>query len=170
VAQPIRITGPVHGVDIRLAWSREPERDRHGIMDCRLALTLVPLVRWLAGQGVDTVEFVSSLRGPSSGPRRPRSLHNVGLAMDMVALRVGERRISVKDAYPKGRLRDCSNSRMRSEDAALWTGLVCAAVNGNRVHTLLTPDYDHAHRDHLHLDLKPEQRAGSTPYVSLAGS
>jgi hypothetical protein len=37
--------------------------------------------------------------------------------------------------------------------------IVCAAARAGLFHHVLTPNYDAAHRDHLHLDIKRDARS-----------
>jgi hypothetical protein len=46
-----------------------------------------------------------------------------------------------------------------TEEAVLLRNIVCGAARAGIFHHLLTPDYDAAHEDHLHLDIKRDARA-----------
>lgn len=173
VAQPVRLTGPVAGVRFTLAWSKNPAGDRHGIWDCRLVATMVPLARWLAFHGVTEVRYFSALRGrPGDGAKR-RSQHARGLAVDLLGYKTvtSEALVVVEDHFPKGTLDACGTSPrgpLGERPDRLYTAFTCFATESRLVHTLLTPDHDEAHHNHLHLDLKPDQESPAKPYVSLA--
>ncbi len=168
VAQPIRLTGPLAGVTFDLVWSPSPKTDRHAIWDCRLAVAMLPVATWLAARGVDRATYFSVLRGHASSQRR-RGRHSVGLAIDLAAVHRANTRISVRETFPKNRLRTCSDVRVSDPSAALWIDLVCLLVERQGVHTLLTPDHDQAHHNHLHLDLKSVTQGRDGMYVSFAG-
>lgn len=61
-----------------------------------------------------------------------------------------------------------TSPRRLSGPARLYANLVCVAVEHRLVHTLLTPDHDHAHENHLHLDVKASMAHPVDPYVSFA--
>jgi hypothetical protein len=170
VAQPIRIEGPLMGVHFTIPWSSEPQRDHHAIWDCRLAAAMVPLAQWLARHEVREVHYFSVLRRGAMARKRPRSQHNVGLAIDILAVhRIGAAApANVEDHYPAGLLRACPPGAAPDVVTELWMGLVCHAVRGRLMHTILTPDHDRAHRNHLHVDLQLGQTAPADPFVSLA--
>ncbi len=169
VEQPIRLTGPLADVEFRIPWSKAPDRDHHAIWDCRLVAAMLPVARWLHERGIAEVHYFSVLRRGEITRRRPRSQHNVGLAIDILGLvpRDGSR-LDVEDHYPKGRLRGCPPPRTRRHTADLYTALVCATASHGWVHTVLTPDYDRAHHNHLHLDLSAGQASPPDPFVSFA--
>ena len=173
VEQPIRLTGPIGGVTFAIPWSKDPSSDVHAIWDCRLAAAMIPLATWLFTQGVREVHYFSVLRRGSMARQRPRSQHNVGLAIDVLAVLVDGQptRWNVEDHYPVGFLSGCPGRSDRLGDPAahLWTTAVCHASTAAWFHTILTPDHDHAHRNHLHLDLDLRQTAPADPFVSFAG-
>jgi hypothetical protein len=156
----------------RIPWSTDPERDHHAIWDCRLAAAVIPLAQWLASQRIREVHYFSVLRRGAIVRKRPRSQHNVGLAIDVLAVqRLGDEvEDNVEDHYPRGVLDACPAGFDPAVPSAtaVWMNLVCHAVTDRLMHTILTPDHDRAHRNHLHLDLKVGQTAPADPFVSLA--
>jgi len=174
VAQPIRplVLG---GVRFEIPWSKDLSSDRHAIWDCRLAVAMLPLAQWLRRRGVDEVHYFSALRAGASARKKPRSQHNRGLALDVLGLVIGQAdRIDVEDHYPRRKLTRCpvGESRARrglTQPERLFMNLVCEAYGLRLVHTLLTPDHDRAHANHLHLDIKPDMRHPVDPFVSFAG-
>lgn len=176
---PVRLRGPIAGVAFVIPWSSDLERDAHAIWDCRLVAAFIPLAEWLAARGITEVQYFSALRRGKIVQQKPRSQHNIGLALDLYALRRGGEALKVEDHYPRRVLRQCPRPGSSGPGAAppagapagdLLLGLVCFAVERGLVHTLLTPDHDRAHANHLHLDLKAGQRSPPDPYVSFHGS
>ena len=49
----------------------------------------------------------------------------------------------------------------------LYLALVCQAYTRGLFHTILTPDHDRAHANHLHLDLKAAQPSPADPFMSV---
>lgn len=179
VAIPVRLKGPLEGVTFVIPWSTDPARDHHAIWDCRLVAALVPFARWLFARGVTEVQYFSALRRGKIVRDKPKSQHNIGLALDLYALRRdGEAAAPVEDHYPRRELRRCPERGGTGPGAApgvgapmsdLYLGLVCLAQERGLVHTLLTPDHDRAHANHLHLDLKAGQSSPADPYISFHG-
>ena len=104
----------------------------------------------------------------------PPKQHNIGLALDLYALRRGGEVATVEEHYPRRVLRRCPDpgagaTAPAAPFADLYLALVCLADGRGLVHTLLTPDHDRAHHNHLHLDLKPGQAAPADPYTSFHG-
>ncbi len=170
VAIPVRLTGPVAGVRFTIPWSSDERRDHHAIWDCRLVAALAPLAEWLFARGVVEVQYFSALRRGKLVQQRPRSQHNIGLALDLYALRMaGGDPAPVEEAFPRRVLRGCPHEEPGDGLADLYLGLVCEAHERGLVHTLLTPDYDREHKNHLHLDLKAGQSGSQAPYTSFYG-
>ena len=179
VAIPVRLKGPVAGVTFTIPWSNDPERDHHAIWDCRLVAAFVPFARWLAARGITEVQYFSALRRGKIVRDKPRSQHNTGLALDLYALRQGgDAAATVEDHYPRRELRRCPAPGQAGPGAAppagapmsdIYLALVCLAAERGLVHTLLTPDHDRAHANHLHLDLKPGQTSPVDPFISFHG-
>lgn len=179
VAMPVRLRGPIAGVAFTIPWTDDLERDAHAIWDCRLVAAVVPLAEWLHARGITEVQYFSALRRGKIVQQKPKSQHNIGLALDLYALRRGtDAAATVEDNYPKRTLRRCPGPGEAGRGATppagapaadLLLGLVCVATQGGLVHTLLTPDHDRAHANHLHLDLKAGQDSPVDPYVSFHG-
>lgn len=177
VAIPVRLTGPVAGVTFTIPWSEDLEADHHAIWDCRLVAAFVPVAAFLHAHGVTEVQYFSALRRGKIVRKKPGSQHNLGLALDLLGLRgPGLALATVEDTYPKGRLRQCPSGHgspgspvaAGSSPADLYLALVCQAHARGLFHTLLTPDHDRDHHNHLHLDLKAGQPSPADPFLSLA--
>jgi len=177
VAQPVRVLS-LEGVDFVIPWSTDLASDHHAIWDCRLAVAMLPLARWLGSHGVTEVQYVSALRRGAIARQKPRSQHNRGLAIDIIGVVSGKpdsKPWDVQTHYPRGRMEQCPATAALAADpplspaARLLANFVCTAVRRGSVHTLLTPDHDAAHEDHLHLDLKAGQPSPVDPFVSYAG-
>jgi hypothetical protein len=163
VAIPVRLTGAVAGVEFTIPWSDDPDRDPHAVWDCRLVAAIVPVAEFLHAHGVTEVQYFSALRRGKIVRDKPRSQHNVGLALDLLGLRgPGLPLATVEAVYPKRRLRACPTDA----SAPGPLGAPVAYVRG-LFHTILTPDHDRAHYNHLHLDLKAEQPSPADPFLSV---
>lgn len=180
VAIPVRLTGAVAGVDFTIPWSEDPERDPNAIWDCRLVVAIVPVAEFLHAHGVTEVQYFSALRRGKIVRDKPRSQHNVGLALDLLGVRGPSVPLAtIEQTYPRGRLRACpADSASAGPPGApvpggapaadLFFALVCQAHARGLFHTILTPDHDRAHHNHLHLDLKAGQTSPVDPFISFA--
>ncbi|MCA9694704.1 MAG: hypothetical protein KC636_34310, partial [Myxococcales bacterium] len=169
---PIRLRGPLEGVRFTIPWSEDEAHDHHAIWDCRLAAAMLPLAAFLSAAGIDEVAYFSALRRGRIVRRKPRSRHNVGLAIDILGFRRGDGPLwKVEDHYPRRTLRECGGrtSARPISPGDHFLEFVCFAHTHGLVHTLLTPDHDRDHANHLHLDLKTGQRDPPDPFTSFHG-
>jgi len=180
VAIPVRLTGAVAGVDFTIPWSNDPEHDPNAIWDCRLVVAVAPIAEFLHAHGVTEVQYFSALRRGKIVRDKPRSQHNVGLALDLLGVRGPSMPLAtVEQTYPRGRLRACPVDAAApgplgapvptgASAADLFFALTCQAYARGLFHTILTPDHDRAHHNHLHLDLKAGQSSPTDPFISFA--
>jgi hypothetical protein len=156
IAAPVRITGPLRNVRF-IAPGR---KSVYGKLDCRLALALDELASVLERHGVVAVRVDNIYRPKARLPgRRARSQHRYGLAIDVMAFDLADGSSLVvehdwkgtPDGVPCG-----PDSRLLevTERAILLRNAVCDIARSGLFHHILTPSYDEAHRDHLHLDIK----------------
>jgi hypothetical protein len=161
VATPLRLAAPLHGVRFLAPDSK------YGVLDCRLALALDELAQILAKHEVTTV-FVDSMYRPKArmngGPKL--SQHSYGLAIDIMGFELtGGRRLMVKDDW-HGSLTapSCgpgSEPVQPLPEALKLRSLVCDVAQKYLFHHMLTPNYNAAHEDHLHFDVKRDSDASS---------
>jgi hypothetical protein len=163
VRLPIRLTGPLRGVHIH---SVLPEQERattpFEILDGRLALALDDFARILARHDIVEVIHFSIYRpsktlvtkGETGLFRRPG-----GLAIDLGAVKkrsghwlaVGPHwpsQIGAKTCGQGGR-------SLAARKGRELMSIVCEASDQRIFHYMLTPHFDQAHADHLHLEVKP---------------
>ncbi|MCC6214635.1 MAG: extensin family protein [Polyangiaceae bacterium] len=141
VRTPIVVRGPLGG----LRW-----RSGAGPMlaDCRLVVVLAALGPALAERGVREVRFSGAYSYRMSRAGR-LSLHAYGLAVDVHELRGDDGWRSVERDFRRGATGECG------EDSPLPNHAACVLRDRATFRELLTPDYDAAHRDHLHVSIAP---------------
>jgi hypothetical protein len=156
IAAPVRVTGPLRNVRF-IAPGR---KSVYGKLDCRLALVLDELASVLERHGVVAVRVDNLYRPKARLPgRRARSQHRYGLAIDLMAfdLADGSELVVERDwqgapdgipCGPESRLLEVT------EKAIALRNAVCDIARSGLFHHILTPTYDEAHRDHLHMDIK----------------
>jgi len=163
VATATRVTGPFHGVRLVVP----PRSSPYGVLDCRLALALGELAALLAEHGVVAVRIDNTYRPRSRlpGSRRP-SQHNYALAADVTAITLADgRTLEIERDWPAaiGTPACGPEAELGSDtpEALELRNLVCAIVARQLFHHVLTPNYDVAHRNHLHLDLQRDNARGN---------
>ncbi len=167
VLAPVRLTGPVRGITYR---SMLPEKQRATspweIVDCRLALALDDFAQVLARHDVREVVHFSvyrppPLRGWLDGMLGKR--HSGALAIDAgrfvladgTALdverdfggRIGQKTCGPKAAAPPP-----------TPAGQALHAIVCDAAEAHLFNVELTPHYNKAHKNHLHLEVTPGVR------------
>ncbi|MFW5925927.1 MAG: extensin family protein, partial [Myxococcota bacterium] len=147
VPTPVELLGPVNGV-----WFRSMHDDRPLVMSCELATRLPDLARVLARHGVRGVDVSSATR------KRPRiSFHSMGLALDIPRLWTDRGWLSVaRDFVATPDRRTCEAPPAGDRRARTLTRIACSLHRTDRFSTVLTPNYNEGHRDHFHLDARPE--------------
>jgi hypothetical protein len=153
---PIRLQGPVRGIVFE-ARERSPTYE---ILDCRLALALYDWASELRRNGVRRVEYYSMYRpfariagsGRSSG-------HARGMAIDAAsfALQSGAT-VNVLEDW-EGRKRGqapCPSRGYEARAGRLLRSVTCSAADRKLFQVILTPHYNRAHDNHVHLEVKPE--------------
>jgi len=138
VTTPVEIRGPLGGVEYWVVGSTPLQ------MDCRLALTLTKVGSVLARHGVTRVRFSGAYVYKTTSSGR-LSHHAYGLAIDLHEFTFGQRTVSVERAFSR-------NVGCREAVPAL-NRLACDLRATSYFDEFLTPDYNAAHRDHLHLSV-----------------
>ncbi|HVK88397.1 MAG TPA: extensin family protein [Kofleriaceae bacterium] len=146
----VEITGPLGGVMLTAA-------DRPLVIDCSLAVSLAEAGRYLAALGIETATFSSAYsRRNVRGTGRP-SKHSYGLAIDVhtfIGPSLGTLRVDRDYEQGLGDAVDCVGAPLTQGGAVLKV-LQCQLVRSGLFHLVLSPDYDDAHHDHFHLEVKP---------------
>ncbi len=165
VRTPIRLTGPLHGVRIHSTLP-EPERKNtpFEILDARLALALDDFCVLLARHDVVEIVHYTMYRPPAELPPDlyKQIRHPAGLAIDLGAVRKADGRwLAVGPHWPS----DIGAKTCGEGARELWSrpgreivSIACEAADLGIFHFILTPHFDAAHGDHLHLEIKPDTR------------
>jgi hypothetical protein len=161
IAVPVRITAAMHGV----RFITPSRRSVYGKLDCRLALALDEMARVLERHSVVAVR-VDNLYRPRArlAGTRTRSQHRYGLAIDVMSFELATgTELSVEHDW-NGALESlpCGpESRLTpvTERAIALRNIVCDVAKSGIFHHILTPSFNTAHRDHLHLDIKRGARS-----------
>ena len=159
IEQGVEITGKLGGVEVTGLTSL--------VIDCSLAVSLAEVGRYMRALGIDKAHFSSAYSKRNvRGTSRP-SKHSYGLAIDVHSFSspdLGTVRIDRDYEQGLGDAVDCVGRPVTQAGAVLKI-LQCQLVRSGLFHLVLSPDYDDAHHDHFHLEVKPwrerdELRAG----------
>jgi hypothetical protein len=164
---PVRLLGPVRGVLFRTDF---PDGQRakvpFEVFDCRLVVALSEWSPTLVAHGIDEVRMFSAWRPPSA--RFPEGKvatgHPGALAADLrLFKRKGGQAFDVEADF-HGRIgqRPCGAGAAPpapdTEEARALHAIYCAAASGRLFHLMLSPDHDRPHRNHFHVEVRPEAR------------
>ena len=153
VEMPIRLDGRLDGVRV----ASRGHSELHEIMDCRLAVALLHWAPILRDAGVASLLHYSTYRpGARVGGTEQVSGHAGALAIDLAVVVFEDgTEIEVLTGWES---RDrgtppCSGIHEESERSAALRRLVCSTAEVFQI--VLTPHYDAAHANHVHLELRP---------------
>jgi len=156
VRWPVRLGGPIHGVQFRAMDSSAT----YTILDCRLAVALSAWASSLARAGVQRVEYFSMYR-PHARVAGSGSVsgHAHGLAIDAARFHLSSG--AVLDVLPDWEEKTrgqapCPVRRDEARGARILRSITCSVVDQKLFQVVLTPHYNRAHNNHLHLELKPD--------------
>lgn len=164
VRTPIRLTGKLHGVWVHSSLPEEERRTTvFEILDARLALALDDFAEVLSNH--DVVEVIHfTIYRPSDDAREAtpagRARHPGGMAIDVGALRKRSGALLTVAAHWPAAIgaRTCGEGarRLPARRGRELMSLVCEARDLRLFHVILTPHFNRAHHDHLHLEIKPD--------------
>jgi hypothetical protein len=160
VAWPIELTSAIDGVRVQGGRKDAPTN----YLDCRLARALLAWAPILREHGVVGLDHLSAYRRDAvvAGTTQ-QSGHASGQAIDVARFELDDgRELSVlEDWTNRDRGADpCREWLMDDEKARLMRRLVCDAVDRDVFQMALTPHYNDAHRNHVHLEIVPEADSG----------
>jgi hypothetical protein len=149
IANAVEIFGTLGGVEVA---GQGPL-----VIDCSLAVSLDEAGRYMRALGIVRATFASAYsRRNVRGTNRP-SKHSYGLAIDVAGFSgpdLGAMRIDRDYEQGLGGAVDCIGTPVTQAGAVLKI-LQCQLVRSGLFHLVLSPDYDDAHHDHFHLEVKP---------------
>lgn len=155
VSWPIRLLGPVDGVRIYGGKKDAPTN----YLDCRLALALLEWAPLLRAQGIVGLQHYSMYRRDATvGQSAKRSGHADGRAIDVAFFetRDGQKLSVLNDWTGRARGADpCEVASVPDSADGIMRALVCAASERSLFQMVLTPHYNDAHGNHVHLEIDP---------------
>jgi hypothetical protein len=164
VRTPIRLTGPLHGVTIHSSLPKEVRATTpFEILDARLALALDDFSEILANHDVvEVVHFTIYRPNDSGSPEKNGGLprHPGGMAIDVGALRKrsGSFLTVVSEWPPAIGARTCGPGARKiiGRKGRELMSVLCEAADSRLFNVVLTPHFNRAHHDHVHLEIKAD--------------
>lgn len=162
VRLPIRLTGRLHGVWIHSVLPAEQRKTTpFEILDGRLALALDDFSAILAAHGFVEVVHFTMYRPPYEGPARAGEhmhRHPGGMAIDLGAIKKDSGHWMAVGPHWPAQLgaKTCGEAgrELRGRRGRELLSVGCEAYDLRIFHYMLTPHFDDAHADHLHLEIK----------------
>jgi hypothetical protein len=168
VVTPVRLPHDVNGVVYRTeAPAHLREVAPYDVFECRLVLALSDWSRVLRVHDVDEVLIFSAYRPGGSRAGEEAIRHAGGLAMDVRRLgkRVGSAHVWLdveRDFHGTLGAASCGPGAAPpsppTAEARELRSIVCEAADQHLFTSILTPGYDRAHKNHVHLELTPGVR------------
>ena len=147
VPAPVEVTGPIAGVEFKMV---HPERTL--LFSCELVARLPEIAAVLHKHGVRKVAVISAYR---ETPRT--SFHTLGLALDMWRFTTDHGTLSVLQQFEHTPDRPtCDAPPAHTSEAATLRAIACDLAATHKISSVLTPNYNAGHKDHFHLDLRPD--------------
>ena len=163
VRTPIRLAGPLRGVSIHSSLPPAERADSaFEILDARLALALDDFCALLGRHDIVELVHYTMYRPPAETPAEGQKpiRHPAGLAIDVGALRKRDGSwLAVGPHWPSNiGAKTCGDGAVEhwTREARELVSIVCEATDERLFHFALTPDFDAAHADHVHLEIKPQ--------------
>jgi hypothetical protein len=149
VAAPVRVTAAVSGVTFRFMHAAAGV-----VVSCELAARLVEIAKVVKNHGVHTVYVLSAYRDHPYP-----SFHTLGLALDLSRFDSASGPLVVKTDFIIDRDHetcDASADPPKTDKAQLLRAIACELAASHRFSSVLTPNYNAGHRDHFHVDIRPD--------------
>ncbi|MEY4581079.1 MAG: hypothetical protein RL701_5782, partial [Pseudomonadota bacterium] len=148
VATPVTLRAAVGGVTFRFLHAAPGV-----VISCELAARLQDIATVLARHGVHTVHVMSAYRDHPYP-----SFHTLGLALDLSRFDTADGPLIVKSDYVIDRAHEtcAEETSARPEKHQKLHAIACELAATRRISSVLTPNYNAGHRDHFHIDIRPD--------------
>lgn len=165
VRAPVRLQGAIRGIRFFTGLA-EAERQRvpWEVLDCRLVLALDAWAEVLIAHDVSDVVFSSGWRPAAKIDGNEGKRHEGGLALDVHVLRLKSGGELVVERDFHGRLDapvcgpDSAEGNPSTPETRQLRSLVCSSAEMRIFQSILTPNYDVHHANHLHMEVTPNVR------------
>lgn len=144
---PVVLTTAVNGVTFRNVHEGGPL-----LYACELAARLPAMAEVVRRHGVHTVDMLCAFRlEPDT------SFHSVGLALDVVSFQTDRGELSVLEHFVETPEHEtCDAPRPADWRGRALLDIACELAATRQFSTVITPNYRRGHRDHFHIDARPD--------------
>ncbi|MET0385655.1 MAG: extensin family protein [Polyangiales bacterium] len=148
VATPVTVRAAIGGVTFRFLHAAPGL-----VIACELATRLQDIAAVVSRHGVHTVHVMSAYRDHPFP-----SFHTLGLALDLSRFDTNEGALVVKSDFVIDRNRETCDpeSGGQSDKHKRLRAIACDLAESRRFSSVLTPNYNAGHRDHFHIDIRPD--------------
>jgi enterochelin esterase-like enzyme len=150
VAVPVKLkTATVSGVEFRFMHAGAGV-----VVSCELAARLADVANIVKRHGVHAVYVLSAYRDHPY-----TSFHTLGLALDLSRFDTADGPLTVKTDFTIDRDRETCDKQFsppRAKKAQRLLDIACDLAESHRFSSVLTPNYNAGHRDHFHVDIRPD--------------
>lgn len=162
VRTPVRIPQGLAGIHFRTS-SKPKASNPNEIFDCRLVLAMHDFAQILAKHDIKEVRTYSGYRPP--GKKWPKGRlgirHPGALAVDVKSfIKEDGTVLDVKADFPKRRgAAPCASLPSKyGPKAREIQSVLCKAIDAGLFTSALTPNFNQAHHNHYHLEIRPDVR------------
>lgn len=158
IDDPVTVHPPIAGVAFR---NLNQTLNADIRMDCQLALRVHTMATDLVPLGIDEVEqwgvYNYRCNGEGVPPDCPNGLsqHAQGMAIDFASFS-GTGTYDVEDDWTPSLSADTCTQTTTSTEHLFLRDLVCSWHQDKLFNIILTPNYNAAHHNHIHVDLTPD--------------
>ncbi|MDD9944241.1 MAG: extensin family protein [Myxococcales bacterium] len=147
VPTPVEVRGRVGGI-----WFRNTHEERTLLMSCEMARRLPDIAKVVKRHGVVGIDIMSAYR-----PKPFASYHTLGLGLDLLRFWTRRGVLSVLEHFEETPTTPtCEGKTPDGWQARALLNIACGLYRSGRFATVLTPNYNEGHRDHFHLDARPQ--------------
>jgi hypothetical protein len=148
VATPVKLRGEVSGVTFRFMHGASG-----AVVSCELAARLRDVAEIVSKHGVHTVYVLSAYRDHPYP-----SFHTLGLALDLSRFDTAQGPLVVKSDFVIDRAHETcdASAASRHDKHQKLHAIACDLARSHRFSSVLTPNYNAGHRDHFHVDIRPD--------------
>jgi hypothetical protein len=144
---PVEVTGAVDGV-----WFRMAHANRSLLMSCEIAARLPIVAKVARAHQVEGISVISSYRDHPFP-----SFHTFGLALDFGRFFTASVALNVLADFQKTpKSETCEAPPSKQPKAQTLREIACELASSHMFSSVLTPNYNEGHRDHFHVDVRPD--------------
>lgn len=144
ITHPVLLGSEINGVRLKSKGDL--------VVSCDLALSIVRMTEILSEMDAREVGIFSAHRPESS-----YSFHSLGLALDINFFVSSKWKVGVwvKTNFEKSEKYKTCNYKTETKKGAFLMDVICALWEERVFNTIITPNYNEAHLNHFHVDVRP---------------